>query len=344
MKKRLRGLLCLLGLCFLTGCVKQNTDDETVTTEFQESSAIYQSEAPVETQEEAESVTEEDSVFCEKDGKQYERMQDLISGNYEWASAVTGGDMVKDENGHQNVDYNTQDRSFERVDGTEAISVRRWDNLLYSAGDYLVFEYNGIIHVSKYYDLYKPVLSYEAAGTYARVIKVPMGYMVGNDRSCKIMFYDHEFNSVKTIDGYRVAENGIYYQDGLMAVRDMESGLMGFMDQDGNLAIPCQYGSISDFSNGYASVLTNAEMTPYTEDAGTVSMYYGSGGNWGIIDTKGNYVLEPSEEYANKSMQDSTDENYYLFTRFTPVREDGTVDFVSLEDEERVITTVTIRP
>lgn len=302
-----------------------------------------QEEKPVEVQKEEELVQEEESIFYEKDGKQYQKVRDLISGQYEWASAVTGGDIVKDDHGHERVDYYSQDRSFERVEGTELISVRRWDNLYYSAGDYLIFEYNGTMHVSKHYDLYKPVLSYDVAGTYAQVIKVSRGYMVGNVRSYEALFYDEEFKLVKTIDGYRVAENGLYFQDGLMAVRDMQSGLMGYMDQEGNLAIPCQYGNVSDFSNGYASVLTDAEMVYYTEDAGTISMFYGRGGTWGIIDINGNYVLEPSEKYANESVVDSTEENYYAFTIFTPVREDGTADFISLEENNRVLETVCVK-
>lgn len=345
--------LYLLGICLLVGCEKQYTGDSIVTTEHFSTelsenltpagnpSASAQGESWVKVREEEEIVQEaEESVFYEKDGKQYQKVRDLISGQYEWASAVTSGDMVKDDHGHERVDYYTQDRIFERLDGTEMIDVRRWDNLCYSAGDYLIFEYNGTMHVSKYYDLYRPVLSYDAAGTYAQVIKVPRGYMVGNVLSYTVILYDEDFNLVKTTEGYRVAENGLYFQNGLMAVRDMQSGLMGYMDQEGNLSIPCQYGLASDFSNGYASVLADAEMVHYTEDAGTISMFYGRGGNWGIIDVNGNYVLEPLEKYANKSIIGPEAETYYAFTMFTPVREDGTADFISMEMNDHVLETV----
>lgn len=368
MQKRICTMaLCLLGIYLLMSCGKQSTDNLVTAEHSSVDSAESLMLTGVDNMQEPESDFHEDqpgigqmdreedsaetqepgvSVYYEKDGKQYEMVLDLISNQYEWASAVTGGEIVKDDHGHERADYNSQDRSFERVDAAEMMAVRRWDNLRYSAGEYLIFEYNGTMHISKYYDLYKPVLSYNVAGTYGLVIKVPGGYMVANDRSYITIFYDEDFKIVKTIEGYRVAENGAYlgdyFQEGLIVVRDMQTGLMGYMDQEGKLAIPCQYGNVSHFSNGYASVLSDAEMIQYTEDAGTVLMFYGRGGTWGIIDVNGNYVLESSEKYANKSVVGSTEENYYVFTMFSPVREDGTVDFVSLERDGAVIETISI--
>ena len=289
----------------------------------------------------AEVPEEEESISYEKDGKYYNKVPDLISGQYEWASVLAGGNVVKDKHGCERIDHNSQTRSFEQLEGREKVSVRRWDNLFYSAGAYLIFEYNGTMHVSKSHDLYRPVLSYDIGGTYGIVTKVPGGYMIGNEKSYSIVFYNEDFEPVKTVNGYR--SDGVAYRDGLMTVRDMQTGMMGYMDQEGNLAIPCQYGNASDFSNGYASVLTDAAIIPYTEDGGTVAMFYGRGGKWEIIDVNGEYVLEPSEKYANKSAVDTEEDRYYVYRLFTPVREDGTTDFISVEEDGRVLATVCVK-
>ena len=354
MQRRKWGMIvCLLGICLLTGCGEQGSDSSSVTTEHS-SAQLPESLTPTDdpsnevqqsAQEEnlAEVPEEEESISYEKDGKYYHKVPDLISGQYEWASVLTGGKVVKgDEHRRECIDYNSQTRSFE-LEGKEKISVRRWDNLLYSAGAYLIFEYNRTIHVSKSHDLYRPVLSYDIGGTHGSVVRVPGGYMTGDTRSYSIVFYNEDFEPVKTVNGYRATENGVDYSDGLMMVRDMQTGLMGYMDQEGNLAIPCQYGNASDFSNGYASVLTDATIVPYTEDSGTVAMFYGRGGKWGIIDVNGEYVLEPSEKYANKSAVDTEEDHYCVYRLFTPVREDGTTDFVSVEEDNRVLATVCVK-
>lgn len=296
-------------------------------------------------QTDEESAADGPELYYEKDGMQYELAEDLITGKYSWASVLSPGTLVKDSHGHKHQDYYEQERRFEKVDGSgkkESYTVRRWDSLLYSAGEYLIFEYDGIIHVSKSTDLYHPVLSYEHGGTYGIITRVPQGYMIADDRSYEIRFYDEQFKPIQVITGLRAGESGHYYQDGLMAVRDMETGLEGFMDQKGRLVIPCSYAAVSDFSNGYASVLADAEIVPYTEDSGTVQMFYGKGGQWGIIDRKGQFAIEPSPEYANES-PDAADIVYCPgIRRFGPVREDGTVDFIASDQEERVLKTVSV--
>jgi len=354
MQRRKWGMIvCLLGICLLTGCGEQDSDSSSVTTE-QSSPQLPESLTPaddpskeVQQSDPEENLVEvpeeEESIYYEKDGKYYHKVPDLISGQYEWASVVAGGKVVKDDHGCEHIDYNSQTRSFEQLEGKEKISVRRWDNLSYSAGAYLIFEYNGTMHVSKSHDLYRPVLSYDIGGTLCIVTKVPGGYMTGDERSYSIVFYNEDFEPVKTVNGYRPAENGVTYRDGLMVVRDMQTGMIGYMDQEGNLAIPCQYAHASEFSNGYASVLTDATIVPYTEDNGTVAMFYGRGGKWGIIDVNGEYVLEPSEKYANKSAVDTEEDRYYVYRLFTPVREDGTTDFISAEEDGRVLATVCVK-
>lgn len=293
-----------------------------------------------------EESLDDSELIYEKDGMLYELVEDLITGRHDWASVLSAGRQVKDSHGHKHTDYNSQERRFERIGDTqgakESYPVRRFDNLLYSAGDYLIFEYDNMIHVSKSTDLYHPVLSYECGGTYGLVFKVPKGYMTADARAYEIRFYDERFKETQVITGLCAGESGLYYQDGLMAVRDMETGLKGFMNQNGKLVIPCRYADASDFSNGFASVLTDAEVVPYTEDAGTVQLFYGKGGQWGIIDRKGQFVVEPSAEYANES-PDDTDTMYVSgVRRFGPVRENGTVDFIAADQGERVLKTIKI--
>lgn len=319
---------------------------------------IYRQMQPFhETEKETRNETETQERFYEKDGRQYELVPDLVSGRYVWASAVEIGSRSEREKQDEQeklrklgkishtdkpVNDSQRQRYFEKLDGTQSLPVRRWDNLRYSAGEYLVFEYNGTMHVSRSTDLYHPVLSYDCGGTYSVITKVPQGYMVADSRAYEIRFYDEQFRETKVITGMRAAESGLYYENGLMEVRDMNTGYIGYINQKGELVIPCRYAAATYFSNGFASVLTDAEVVTYTEDGGTVKMFYGKGGMWGIIDRKGEFILKPSKKYANES-PDSGEEIYSAgVRRFGPVREDGTVDFIAQDQDEKVLETVKV--
>ncbi len=289
-----------------------------------------------------EPQAEEEQELCyEKDGRQYTLVPDLVTGEYLWASVLSEGTSIKDRHGKQ-TDYYSQERSFESLDGKRSYSVRRWDNLLYSAGEYLIFEYDGMIHISKHENLYHPVCSYPMGRTYGMITKVLHGYMVADAKSYEIRFYNEQFRETQVKTGLRAGESGHYYENGLMAVRDMDTGLVGFMDEQGTLVIPCKYAAASDFSNGYASVLVDAEVVPYTEDAGTVQMFSAKGGQWGILDRKGQFVLRPSERYANQSKGHREEKYYGGIRRFSAVREDGTVDFLAADQDERILETISV--
>lgn len=293
--------------------------------------------------ENKEDTNEEPELYYEKDGRQYELVQDLITGKYLWANVLTQGRQVKDDYGYKQTDPNSQKHYFESLDHTLSYPVRRWDNLLYSAGDYLVFEYDRKVHVSKHTDLYHPVLSFDANNTLGIITKVPMGYMIADQHKYEIYFYDENFGQIKVLTGLRAGESGNFYIDGLMGVRNMETGRMGFIDEQGEIMIPCEYALVTDFSNGFASVLTNAEIVPFTEESGTVQMFYGKGGQWGIIDKKGQFVIKPSEQYANGSPKKTDTQYFHGIRRFGPVREDGTVDFIASDEDERVLETINLR-
>ncbi|MDO5406022.1 MAG: WG repeat-containing protein [Eubacteriales bacterium] len=278
----------------------------------------------------------------EQDGKDYEKVRDLTDGSYRWASVVEKAETIRDGQGKEAVDYNSQSREFVRLDGSRTLEVRRWDNLLYTAGEYLIYEYDGTVHVAKPDQLYQPVLSYEVGATHGIVTKVPDGYMVADEKAFTVTWYDEDFKLTKQLTGYRAGESGRYYEDGRMAVRDMDTGLMGFLDESGELVIPCKYNLVHDFANGYASVLVDAEVIPYTEDGGTVPMFDASGGQWGILDTRGTFVLEPSERFANRSDKDPELVYSGGVRCFSDVRKDGSVDFLARDEGDRVVETVRI--
>ncbi len=283
-------------------------------------------------------ASEREERYFQKDGVSYETVVDLVDGQYRWASAVGEGKTTKDSNGQVRPIYETQPRWFVNLDSGERIKVRRWDNLYYSAGDYLIYEYDGTMHVAKADDIDHPVLSYKMAWTYGIVERVAGGYMIADDRAYQVTYYDEAFKKVRTVENVRAGENGQYCRDGRIAVRDMESGLVGYLDEAGDFAIPCRYAYGSDFCNGYAAVLVDAELVPYTEED-VVQMFDAEGGCWAIIDADGNYALAPDEAYANQEADDGTD--YYCGARrFSEVRSDGTVDFLDISRDNLVLATV----
>lgn len=283
-----------------------------------------------------------EELYFRRDGENYEKARDLTDGVCHWASVVGEGTVVTDSHGHERPIYDTQPRWFENLDSGERISVRRWDNLRASAGDYLIYEYDGTVHVAKKDDLYHPVLSYPVSGTYGVIHKIPDGYMVADDRLCTIKYYNKAFEPVKTMEGYRVEDGMMYYQEGLMAVQDMDTGLIGFLDEKGDFAIPCQYYDAGYFSNGLCPVLTDAAWSPYTEDGGTVKLLGAVGGRWAVIDRDGNYALEPSEAYANVEFDDGGEHNWGA-RRFSEVRCDRTADFLDISQGDKVVEAVWIR-
>ncbi len=164
--------------------------------------------------------------------------------------------------------------------------------------------------------------------------------MVADEDSYTITFYNEEFQQTREVSGYRAGENGRYYCDGLLAIRDMDTGYCGFMDQYGEIVVPCEYGLVSDFNNGYASVLADAVLEPYTENGGTVQMFDAVSGNWGIIDTAGNYVIEATDRFPLMESEDPHADFYCGVTRFSQVREDGSVDFMLVDREDKILETI----
>lgn len=133
-------------------------------------------------------------------------------------------------------------------------------------------------------------------------------------------------------DEYTIANYDGNFHEGLLAVGcddlyysnpySLEANDdFGYLDKTGELAIPCQFASAGDFSNGYAvvsTVVSDDEPTAFD----SVSGYYDDDGNYieetivdyydnviqkyGVIDTSGNFVVEYQDYDIDES---STFEN-----------------------------------
>lgn len=282
-------------------------------------------------EEEETTLPTEEELYTLEDGLEIQKVQDLITGQYLWQSVVEAGDTKYDKYGGEYRDYDVEPRYFETVDGSRKLEVRRWDNLKYSCGDYLIYEYDGTLHVAKPDELYQPVLSFEDVADLS-----PSGdlIMVPDRKNHKISFYDHQFTLVNELDNLRTAGESNYdrFSDGMLPVEDPQTGKFGYLDQTGSIALPVQYDAASDFSNGYASVLVGADQDLYSEDNGSVIMHMARGGAWGIIDKSGNFVLEPSDRTGNVADNEEEENLYGGAKGFSEVREDGTVDFINRMD------------
>jgi hypothetical protein len=76
---------------------------------------------------------------------------------------------------------------------------------------------------------------------------------------------------------------GRFGSEGLVKVRYFNRGY-GFIDYNGNEAIPFMYDDAFDFNYGYAEVNIGAEKSKYFKDLRV-------GGRWGMINTKGEIVV-----------------------------------------------------
>lgn len=131
--------------------------------------------------------------------------------------------------------------------------------------------------------------------------------LIGLADGWKVAFADNTgalltgFDYVYTADpkGFR---EGMVFQSGLALVRDLESGLYGYIDPAGEEVIPCRYDYAWDFQDGLALV-REGEQQYYigTDGARAPSGYpyheglrrYESVGKWGFADESGTVVVQP---------------------------------------------------
>lgn len=93
-------------------------------------------------------------------------------------------------------------------------------------------------------------------------------------------------------------EHAIAFSEGLAAVKVKEKEIWGFINPKGDFIIKPQFYEASDFHNGLASVVTTMNDTLKK----------------GLIDVKGNWVLEPEFEY-NRGRKDYAFDGIFLLNK-----------------------------
>lgn len=267
-----------------------------------------------------------------------EPVRDLGGVEGQWRKVIS----CVDENGDKIENPYEYPAWFERMDGSKKLSVRSFDELICSWGDLLFYRYDKTIWVTRS-DAVNPFFSLpEGDGSIELYTagKELGAYRHGRENSGTLTFYDSRFNVVKQYSNVRLEE----FSESYYCLMDLDTGLYGYADDSGELVIPFSYSLAKGFHNGYAAVLTGAEAEIYYEDH-TDKMFNQIGGFWGIINKKGNYVIEPDEKYSNSfergDLEGTTARYINGPVGFLEVREDKTADFVRWEDQ-KVLYTVTI--
>lgn len=244
-----------------------------------------------------------------------------------------------DENGDRIENPYEYPAWFQTLDGSKKLSVRSFDELICSWGDLLFYRYDKTIYVTKD-DAVAPYFSFSEEQGRIELFSAGKelgAYQRGSDDIGKLTFYDANFHVVKEYQNVRLEE----FSESYYCLMDLDTGLYGYVDDSGKVAIPFEYSLAKGFHNGYAAVLEGAEQKIYYEDR-TVKMYDNLGGRWGIIDKRGAYVIEPQEKYSNSFERDDLGKaeahDINGPVEFSQVREDGTVDFVVRETEKVLFT------
>ena len=81
-----------------------------------------------------------------------------------------------------------------------------------------------------------------------------------------------------------------------------ERGSYGFCNDKGELVIPIMFDDARNFQDGMAAVNIGAEeyYENYDIDGDTYSDEYMVGGLWGLINTEGQYIVEPSYDFISR--------------------------------------------
>ena len=108
------------------------------------------------------------------------------------------------------------------------------------------------------------------------------GYAKVDSSDGETLLIDENGKEYRAPDGTTIY--GRRFSDGLCVVQDKESGLFGYMDQDGQLVIPAVYGRAGEFILGKAYVCPNGSSITYE------------------LDLEGNMRLEKEREYISENM------------------------------------------
>lgn len=236
-----------------------------------------------------------------------------------------------DEGGNKVDNPYEQTAWFVSVDGKAYLSVRRFDELICSWEDMLIYSYDDTVYVTKN-DVIDPFFSLKKGKDRVSFHAQDNVLCISNETAGTMTFYDEELQVIREYRDVRLAD----FSENRYCVLDLNTGLYGYLNGFGVEAIPFQYSVAQGFHNGYAVVLAGAEAEVYYEEK-TVKMFNHVGGCWGVIDTAGNYVIEPSEEFSNSfdredlaglTQPDLVDGP----VTFSPVDERGHVKFIVRED------------
>lgn len=217
-----------------------------------------------------------------------------------------------------------QEAWFVSADRDAYLSVRRFDELICSWKDLLIYSYDDTVYVTKN-DVIDPFFSREKGEDRLSFHAQDDVLCISDETAGTMTFYDEELEVIREYKDVRLAD----FSENRYCVLDLNTGLYGYLNGLGVEVIPFQYSVAQRFHNGYAAVLVGATAEVYYEDK-TVKMFDHVGGCWGIIDAAGNYIIEPSEEYSNSFDRED------LAKLTQPNLVDGPVTFSEVDEEGRV--------
>lgn len=176
----------------------------------------------------------------------------MISAKFDKASLFSNGYAICSDG-----------KNYYFINASGKISGSKWDYISDLSNGYSVVDKDGYKGIVDYSGKVLIKAEYDYASDYSE------GYfVVGKDS--KAYIFNAKGNKKSTIDA-RYAEE---CKNGLIAAQ-LDNGLWGYVDVDGDWSIPARFTSATSFTDGYAVVTENY-------------------GLYGLIDQFGDYVIEPS--------------------------------------------------
>lgn len=173
-----------------------------------------------------------------------------------------------------------------------------------------------------------------------------LDYIIGNASGMKIKGILEEDNTYTSVTGDYRTFYFSYFSEGLVAVADSK-GKLGYLDERGRLAIPCQYDKARPFIKGWASVVTvsrKKETACYIDRFGNplrISFHDGLLEQASSFNENGEALVGYGSELAVINTEGAvTRPNYKLKTN-NPTRD---YDFAFCEDCKKIIPAKNDRP
>lgn len=185
-----------------------------------------------------------------------EPVEDLGGADERWRQVVCYVDEAgwKIENPYECPSW------FETMDQSRRIGARRFDELLCSWEEkgLLFYRYDRVVYAVD--DVKgEVVFSIPEGSGSVSLYAAGEALCAANNGEETLTFYDAGFEAVKEYRNVRLEE----FSEGLYCVLDLDTGLYGYLDGAGEMAIAFQYCVAKGFHNGYAAVLTGAAQEVY---------------------------------------------------------------------------------